>query len=194
MPPLQPRASQPTTAKPVSSEPVVSQSAAVSPSAAATAPAFESHAVEKAELSTVETPGPLPVNASTAEKIKAALEQQRKMFLVTVLEAARSISIEDGELFIEFAPDARHFRDTLARPENIKLLRDAGREVTGKEMGVRIAIRDAEPAVPPTREDDERLEKKSLREGVESNPIVKEMLKTFRGEIVDVRKLDGVSD
>jgi DNA polymerase-3 subunit gamma/tau len=176
-------------AKQLSPEPTSNQRAGVSTSVAATAPALQSQSVDKEEAPAIEVREPLPANASPAEQIKAALERQRKMFLVTVLDAALSTSIEDGELFIEFAPDARHFRDTLARTENIKLLREACQEVTGKEMGVRIAIRDVEAAGPPTKEDEDRLEKKSLREGVESNPIVQEMLKTFRGEIVDVRRL-----
>ena len=169
----------------ITAEPKLAQRADISASAAAV-PKLEP--VQKTEVPAVEAREALPANASVAEKIKAVLERQRKMFLVTVLDAALSTSIEDGELFIEFTPDARTFRDTLARTENIKLLREASQEVTGKEMGVRIAIRDVE-AGPPTREDEERLEKKSLREGVESNPIVQEMLKTFRGEIVEVRKV-----
>jgi hypothetical protein len=48
-----------------------------------------------------------------------------------------------------------------------------------------------ENSAPATREDNERLEKKRLREAVESNPMVQEMMRTFRGEIVDVRRVDG---
>jgi DNA polymerase-3 subunit gamma/tau len=197
IPQLSPRTSSAVqtaaTARQAGSEPVLSQRAST-PSAAATAPALESRTVEKAEASPVEAHQTLPANASIADRIKAALERQRKMFLVTVLDAALSTSVEDGELFIEFAPDARHFRDTLARAENVKLLREACQEVTGKVMGERIAIKDVDATAPPTKEDEERLEKKSLREGVEGNPIVQEMLKTFRGEIVDVRRIDPLSD
>jgi hypothetical protein len=126
------------------------------------------------------------------DRIKAALENQRKMLLATGLEAALVASIEDGELFVEFAPEARHFRDTLTKPENIKILRDICREVTGQETGVRIAVKDAQhESGPTTREDDERIEKKRLREAAGNNPVVQEMLRTFRGELVDVRRVDG---
>ena len=36
--------------------------------------------------------------------------------------------------------------------------------------------------------DEERLDKQRLRELAESSPIVQQMVKTFRGEIVDVRR------
>ena len=136
------------------------------------------------EVSAAETP---------VDRIKAVLEKQRKMLLVTVLESAHSATLEDGELYVEFAPDARHFRDTLAKPENIKLLRDACLEVIGRDTGVRIAVKnnDHEDQQPSSREAEERLQKQNLRTSAESNPIVQEMLNTFRGEIVDVRRIDG---
>ena len=83
-------------------------------------------------------------------------------------------------------------RDTLSKPENIKFVREACREVTGKEIGIRILVKDpAAEGEPLSREDEERLEKQRLREMAENSPIVQQMLKTFRGEIVDVRRVDG---
>jgi hypothetical protein len=114
------------------------------------------------------------------------------MLLVTALEAAQATVLEESELCIEFAPAARHFRETLSRADNNKFVRDACREVTGRDMGVRIVVKDpAAEGEPLSREDEERLEKQRLREVAESNPVVQTMLKTFRGEIVDVRRVDG---
>jgi DNA polymerase-3 subunit gamma/tau len=131
-------------------------------------------------------------NASPIDRIKAVIEKQRKMLLVTVLESAQATVIEAGELYIEFSPKSRHFRDTLARPENIKIIRDACQEVLGQETGVRIAVKDPkeDKDQPLTREEEERLQKQNLRASVESDPIVQEMLKTFRGEIVEVRRVE----
>ena len=111
------------------------------------------------------------------------------MLLATALDAAQAARLDDNELYVEFAPDARHFRDTLSKPENVKFIRDACLEVTGKEMGVRIIVKDpTADGEPLSREDEERLEKQRLRERAESDPLVQQMLKTFRGEIVDVRR------
>jgi hypothetical protein len=111
---------------------------------------------------------------------------------VPALDAAQAVVFEEAELIIEFAPEARHFRDTLSKPDNNKFVREACREVTGKELGIRIIVKDpAAEGEPLSREDEERQEKQRLREMAESSPVVQQMLKTFRGEIVDVRRLDG---
>jgi DNA polymerase III subunit gamma/tau len=171
-----------------------SRSAGSSFAATATSPALEKsfeHRLEVEELP-VTIADPAPADAPAIERIKAALEKQRKMWLVTVLEAAQSTMLSGDELYIEFAPESRHFRDTLAKPENIKILRDACHEVSGQETGVRIVVKDPEaPAQPTTKADEERLEKQSLRATAENSPLVQEMLRKFRGEIVDVRRVDG---
>ena len=134
---------------------------------------------------------PPPTELSTIDRVKAVLETQRKMLLVTALESAGATVFEESELCIEFAPDARHFRDTLSKSENVKFVREACRDVTGKEIGIRIIIKDPKAEGEPLgREDEERLEKQRLREMAENSPVVQQMLKTFRGEIVDVRR-DG---
>ncbi|HEX5832907.1 MAG TPA: hypothetical protein VFY34_03590, partial [Pyrinomonadaceae bacterium] len=94
----------------------------------------------------------------------------------------------NNELFIEFAPENRHLRETLLRPENAKLICDACLKVTGRETSFRISIKDAEAegeSLSP--ENEARLEKQRLRETAESHANVQTLLKTFRGEIVDVR-------
>ena len=141
----------------------------------------------------VRQPAELPVDASIVDRLKAVLEKQRRMFLVTLLDSAQALEIESGELYIEFSPESRHLRDTVSRPENIKLLREACLELTGKETGVRIAVKDVneDQDQPLSREEEERLRKQSLRASLESNPVVQEMLRKFRGEIVEVRRLDG---
>ena len=183
------------------SKPASGMLSASSFAATATAPALETNTVEQSSdlpvseqsVNPAGDPSPvLSVDASPIDRIKAVLERQRKMLLVTVLESAQSALIDAGELYIEFSPESRHFRDTLAKPENIKILRDACQEVTGQETGVRITVKDPEAQNQPlSREDEERLQKQSLRAAAENNPMVQEMLRKFRGEIVDVRRIDS---
>jgi DNA polymerase-3 subunit gamma/tau len=164
-------------ASPVSSRPAGSSFTAVAASPALEIPTQD------------ETPA---AELSTIERVKGALENQRKMLLVTALEAAQSTIFDESELCIEFAPQARHFRDTLSKPENVKFIREACFQVTGNEMGVRIVVKDPQAEGEPlSREDEERLEKQRLRQMAENSPVVQQMLKTFRGEIVDVRRTDG---
>jgi DNA polymerase-3 subunit gamma/tau len=180
--------------------PVSSRSASASFSAAAVAPAMETDQAESQMRALESTPGAsetetsveLSIDAPAIERIKVALEKQRKMLLVTVLESATTATLESGELYVEFTPEARHFRDTLTRPENIKLLRDACQQVTGQETGVRINVKDPkDDSEPLGREEEEKLARQTLRASAENNPMVQEMLRKFRGELVEVRRLDS---
>ncbi|HEX3248868.1 MAG TPA: DNA polymerase III subunit gamma/tau [Pyrinomonadaceae bacterium] len=172
---------------PVSSRPAGSSFTAAAASPALETPILETQIEEKPEVSTA------PVaELSTIERVKQVLETQRKMLLVTALEGAQATAFEESELCIEFAPDARHFRDTLSKPENVKFIREACYQITGNEMAIRIVVKDPKAEGEPlSREEEERLEKQRLRQMAENSPVVQQMLKTFRGEIVDVRRTDG---
>jgi DNA polymerase III subunit gamma/tau len=128
---------------------------------------------------------------SQIDQIKSSLEKRRKMFLVTALEGASEAVIEGDELCIEFAPEARHLRDTLSKSENVKILREVCKEITSRDLGVRFVIKDGEAAnVPVSKEETERRAKQDLRATVEKDPVVQQMLRTFRGEILDVTQVD----
>jgi DNA polymerase-3 subunit gamma/tau len=128
---------------------------------------------------------------SAIDQIKASLETKRKMFLVTALEGASRAEIENNELFIEFAPADRHLRDTLSKSDNIKILREVCKDVTGSDLGVRFVIANGQAAdAPVSKEETERRDKQELRERAEKDPVVQQMLRTFRGEIVDVKRAD----
>jgi DNA polymerase-3 subunit gamma/tau len=186
------------SAKPASS----SRSASSTFAGTAVSPAMENELIEaqvpvglavsqESPAVEIETSVYLPLDAPAIDRIKAALEKQRKMLLVTVLESAVSTVLDAGELYVEFSPESRHFRDTLTKAENIKILRDVCQEVTGQETGVRITVKDPKaPDQPLSREEEERLSKQNLRASVESNPLVQEMLRKFRGELVDVRRIE----
>jgi hypothetical protein len=188
---------QPSPAKRTSGETASGSGTMSSFAGTAVKPALEN---TKPELSTNSAPllagapasQELPARStSNIEQIKTALETRRKMLLVTVLEAASSITLAAQELCIEFSQEGRHFRDTLAKSDNVKVLRDVCHEITGCEVGVRIVIQDRETNNAPTsKEEEERRQKQLLRESAEKNPVVQKMLRTFRGEIVDVRRLD----
>jgi len=130
------------------------------------------------------------------ERIKTGLEERRKPFLAIALEGARKVSVEGEELYVEFAPAARHLRDNLAKPESVKLLREVCEAVCGREMGVRISVkdrnesRDDEPPTPAAR-DAEAEERRRLRELAENHPSVQQVLRAFQAEIVDVRRVDS---
>jgi DNA polymerase-3 subunit gamma/tau len=171
------------------SQPVASsQSASGSFSATAATTARETNA------SAVTTDVKSQTDQSELGQIKAALEKRRKMLLVTLLDGANSATVLGDELCLEFAPANKQLRDTLAKSENVKILREVGKEVTGRDLGVRFVVADREgPNAPVSPEETERREKQDLRETAAKDPTVQQMLRTFRGEIVDVKRVDPKS-
>jgi DNA polymerase III gamma/tau subunit len=131
--------------------------------------------------------GKLPI-----DRVKDFLEDQKKMLLATALDAAQTTVLDKGELYIEFGLESRDHHNRLSEPKNIQFLAEACREVTGQATRVRIYLKDPRAENQPlSKEDEQRLEKQRLRELAESSPAVQQALKTFRGQIVDVRRSDA---
>ena len=125
-------------------------------------------------------------------RLKHALDERRKPFLAAALDGARRVTLGDGELYAEFAPDVKHLRDTLDKAENKRILREICSELAGRETAVRVVVhRPGEEGAALTERDAALLEQKRLRERYENDPRVQPMLKTFRAEIVEVRRSDA---
>ena len=124
------------------------------------------------------------------ERLKEGLEAKRKPLLAIALGGASRVALEGDELRVEFAPEAKHPRESLAKAENQKLLREVCCEVAGRPVGVLITARGNE-AAKETGEDEERREQQKLREAAERDPKVQDLLRTFRAQIIDVRREEG---
>jgi hypothetical protein len=127
-------------------------------------------------------------SGSLIDQIKSELEKKKRRLLIAALDAAGRVELEGDELSIEFMPEARHARDTLAKADNARALREACAEVCGREIGIRFAIRQAESdeSAPASPEEEERRSKQQAREAVAQNPTVQQVLRAFGGEIVDI--------
>lgn len=127
-------------------------------------------------------------------RFKRGLEGRGKPLLVVALDSARRVWVEGDEVRVEFAPEGKHLRDTLTKPENQKLLREVCCEVLDRQVGINIKLRapgEADDDEPLTADDEARREQLALRERAEGNPFVQQLLKTFRAEIVEVRRTDN---
>src|SRR5256714_1541330 len=86
----------------------------------------------------------IATGGSLVDQIKAELEKRKRKLLAAAMTASARVELEGNELTIEFSPDARHSRDTMARSENAKTLREACAQVCGREIGIRFVIRERE--------------------------------------------------
>jgi len=116
------------------------------------------------------------------------LDKQKKKLLSGLLRTAARVELEGGELVIEFSVDAKDSRDRLARVDNAKFLREACAEVWGRDIGIQFLISNGESdGAPVSPEEDSRRSKQRARQAAAQNPSVQQALRTFGGEIVDVK-------
>lgn len=127
-------------------------------------------------------------SGSLIDQIKAELEKKKRRMLIAALDASSRAELEGDELLIEFTPDAKHSRDTLAKADNAKALREACSEVCGRDIGIRFTVKDGnnESDEPLSPEEEERRSKKQIRQTAAQNPGVQQVLRAFGGEIVDI--------
>ena len=125
-----------------------------------------------------------PTSAFPLDQIKAALVKQKRRLLIAALDAARRAELTGDDFSIEFT---RHYRDTLAKIDNLKALRETCSEVCGRDIGILFSIKDDEGEAPASSEEAEHRSKQSARQAAAQNPIVQQVLRAFGGEIVDVK-------
>ncbi|HEY6045153.1 MAG TPA: hypothetical protein VIU65_01040, partial [Pyrinomonadaceae bacterium] len=140
-----------------------------------------------AEVETAEAAPAAPKAAdSFIGQVKSRLEQKRRRLLIAAIEGALRADLEGDELLVEFSPEAKHYRDTLARTDNSKALREACAEVCGREIGLRFVIKSSAEAGAPTPEEDPQAKQKA-RSAVAQDPTVQQVQRTFGAQIVDVK-------
>ena len=127
-------------------------------------------------------------SGSIGDRIKTELESKKRKLLAAAIGDAARIDLSGDEITIEFSPAAKHSRDTMAKSDNVKILREACAAVCGRDVGIRFVVSDSEnDNVPLTPEEDNRRSKQKARQAAAQNPKVQQVLKTFGGEIVDVK-------
>jgi DNA polymerase III subunit gamma/tau len=139
----------------------------------------------------VETTDPAPLAAPKAAdsfigQVKSKLEQKRRRLLIAAIEGALRADLEADELVVEFLPEAKHYRDTLARTDNSKALREACAEICGREIGLRFLIKNSTEADAPPAEEALQAEQKA-RSAVAQDPTVQQVQRAFGAQIVDVK-------
>jgi DNA polymerase-3 subunit gamma/tau len=166
--------------------PAVSGTAADKVSASASSVITGDATVEKTPAS-IETA--VPATGSPLDQIKDTLAKQKRRLLLAALDAAARAELADDEFAIEFTAETRHDRDTLAKAENVKALREACREVCGRDIGIRLTIRDESPGDAAGPSNAAFRPKQTARQSAAQDPVVKQVVRAFGGEIVEVTPL-----
>jgi len=124
------------------------------------------------------------------DNVKAKLKQKRRPLLVAALDGAVRAELEGDEFLVEFTQENKHYRNTLARADNAKALREACADSCGREVGIRYIIKSEDDAATSTAvTPDAREAKQKARSAAAADPTVQQVQRTFGAEIVDVKLL-----
>jgi hypothetical protein len=124
-------------------------------------------AAEVTEASAVAVAASSPESSSLIGEIKSRLEHKRRRLLIAAIDAALRSGLEGDELVVEFAPEARHYRDTMARADNANALREVCAEVCGREIGLLLFDQNSEAvASAPGRADKETKKARQAVAGI----------------------------
>ncbi len=116
------------------------------------------------------------------EAIKAQVQQQFR-FLSSLIEPVTRWELEGGEVQLYFPAKDRTLADMLQARDPMEKLRGVIQNVTGQRLRVCVKLEAAASAV-----ENARPTAAALRAQVEQDPVVREMLRRFGGQIREVRK------
>src|SRR5688572_621035 len=123
------------------------------------------------------------------DNVKAKLKQKRRPLLVAALDGAVRAELEGDEFLVEFTQENKHYRNTLARADNAKALREACADSAGREVGIRYIIKSEDDAATSTNvTPDAREAKQKARRAAAADPAVQQVQRTFGAEIIDVKQ------
>ena len=122
--------------------------------------------------------------AAQVDAIKSAIHAQHK-FLSSLVEPVVRWELEGGEVRLYFPSESRALAEMLQSRDPMEKLRTITSQVLGQPLRVCVRLESARgPAA--TRASQASLSE--LRSQFEQDPIVREMLARFGGQILDVKK------
>jgi DNA polymerase-3 subunit gamma/tau len=122
-----------------------------------------------------------------AESFRAALSR-RKAPLGAYLSHASAVREEGASLVVAFPAAERLWARRLETPEAREALREAAREVTGREMEVLVRLEDGPGGASRGERPAERRQR--LMDEALKDPLVQQTMDRFRARVVEARETD----
>jgi DNA polymerase-3 subunit gamma/tau len=141
-------------------------------------------------------PAPAKKPARTPQKglvsqLKAALDQKGKTWLAKAFTEISRVQITDDGIVFFLPENAEYWKTILQAPENIEIIESLVNGFTGKTIPINVLVdgRDIDLKVPNTAElEKTRDAAPEIWQTAQDDPIVKQVLNVFRGQIIDVRR------
>jgi DNA polymerase III subunit gamma/tau len=113
-----------------------------------------------------------------------------KPSLASYLEGCRLIGMRDNVITLGFEDRTAFFVDLIKKEENLRLVRDTVKKLLGLDAQIKFEEGKGE-APPPRRAEEAKKKERAKEENTLSDPIVKEAINLFGGEIVEIREAPG---
>jgi DNA polymerase III subunit gamma/tau len=130
----------------------------------------------------------VPEGAGPVERIKGALEDKRKMMIVSALDKG-TISIDSDYLNVEYSEENISCKTQLEARDNRKAIEDICEQVLGQRLTLKCCISGQSVETTTTGENGQ-LRKPKAKSTAHDDPRLKALIDKFHGEIVDVIKPD----
>jgi DNA polymerase-3 subunit gamma/tau len=169
-------------------------STAISPVARAklTEPAVAEKPINDA-MKIAENPGEeVPIDFEAAWQGVIAATRARRPLIRTWIEQARPLGVEGRFFLLGFPPEQRNVMESLARPANREFLEALLKEETGREWSLKLCVKEGLVASPPPSPPEDELapaqpaKKAGGRAAFKDDPLIREALEIFKGEIKPV--------
>ena len=127
-------------------------------------------------------------NGSPVDRIKSALEDKRKMMIVSALDKG-TISIESDYLSVEYSAENAGCKTHIEARDNRRAIEDACEQVLGQRLTLKCSIagQNAEAAVPS---ETAQQRQQKTRSAAHDDPRLTALIDKFHGEIIEVIKPD----
>jgi DNA polymerase-3 subunit gamma/tau len=138
-----------------------------------------------------------PPASSRASEIEAVwpkvvqMAYMRRPLIKTWIDSARLLGAEGSSVLLGFPPDQKTVMESLARPANRSFLEALLKEVSGIDCKVKLSLEENLPPAAPAEEieAESELAPQKADDSIESfknDPLIKEALELFKGEIKSV--------
>jgi hypothetical protein len=130
----------------------------------------------------------VPGGASPVDRIKAALEDKRKMIIVSALDKG-TISIDSDHLNVEYSEENVSYKAQLETRDNRKAIEDTCEQVFGQRLTLKCSMSGQTVEATATGGNGQQR-KPTAKTTANDDPRLKALIDKFHGEVVDVIKPD----
>jgi DNA polymerase III subunit gamma/tau len=123
---------------------------------------------------------------AAVDAIKKAIEDRRKMMLLSALDHAQSIEVDGDYLRITFAPDSAVLKNQLESKDNRKVIEEVSREVVGRRLTLSASV-----GAQPKEEAAPQKRASAQKKKAQDDPRISALTEKFRGEVIEVKNADS---